>query len=37
MKNINKIFAISFLVIAIFSTTLSAKDKLEIMWESKSV
>ena len=36
MKNINKIFAISFLVIATLSTNLSAKDnQLEVMWESE--
>ena len=36
MKNINKIFAISFLVIATLSINLSAKDhQLEVMWESE--
>ena len=35
MKNINKIFAISFLVTAFFSTNLLAKDQLELMWESE--
>ena len=36
MKNINKIFAISFLVIAALSINLSAKDnQLEVMWESE--
>ena len=35
MKNINKLFAISFLVIASFSTNLFAKDQLELMWESE--
>ena len=36
MKNINKIFAISFLAIAALSTNLSAKDnQLEVMWESE--
>ena len=36
MKNINKIFAISFLVIAGLSINLSAKDhQLEVMWESE--
>ena len=35
MKNINKIIAISFLVIASYSTSLFAEDKIELMWESE--